>query len=125
MADVIIKGMEMPRGCYSCPIGNHMGLFVVQCPITKSKIDGFTENIRLSDCPLRPAPEWISVEQLQPPTNTAILLLINREFQVVARLRKGEWVLSWNFKPLDLDSTDVLHWMPLQESSIRSDEDGN
>ena len=61
MADVIIKGMEMPRGCYSCPIGNHMGLFVVQCPITKSKIDGFTENIRLSDCPLRPAPEWIGL----------------------------------------------------------------
>lgn len=27
MSDVIIKNVEMPKGCYSCHIGVHIGLY--------------------------------------------------------------------------------------------------
>lgn len=66
----------------------------------------------------------IEKKPMPPPKNTPIQLLINREFQVVARLREGEWVMSWNFEPLDLDSTDVLNWMPLPEPPKDGDWDG-
>lgn len=126
MPDVIIKGMEMPESCEDCQISK-TGLFYRWCgidiPGISNDVEGHMDS-RPDWCPLSSAPEWISVEEMPPPNDTAIQLLINRRYQVVAKIRKGEWVLSWTFEPIGLDSTDVLHWMPLPEPPEGGDGDG-
>jgi len=109
MSNVIIN-MEMPKGCYSCPIGIHTGLFIVECPITKSKIDGFTEYIRLSDCPLSPAQEWISVDN--PPNNMRDVLVTafwHEKWQTLMGWYNGKWHVTANDQVRD--GVQVRSWM--------------
>lgn len=121
MADIIINGMEMPKGCYSCHIGVHIGLYAVQCPITKSKIDGFTEYIRLSDCPLRPAPEWISVEDRLPESDADVLVHAGLLFPYIeAGYYDGLWKYSYDGTEIE----GVTHWMPLPEPPCGGDGNG-
>ncbi len=63
MPDVIIKGMEMPESCFECPCVRHdswRGEDSYQCNNTLAIISEYSQ--RPDWCPLRPAPEWISVE---------------------------------------------------------------
>lgn len=116
MPNVIIKGMEMPKGCHSCPIGNHIGLYVVQCPITKSKIDGCTEIIRLSDCPLRPAPEWISVEERLPEPFVSALIYVPDQ-NPLPPVMEGyiDGIGRFHAVRIGIGVVTVTHWMPLPE----------
>lgn len=48
---MIVIDMDMPEGCYSCPIGYDY----IYCPITKSKLHGNNINPlkeRLKNCPI-------------------------------------------------------------------------
>ena len=60
MSDVLIKGMEMPEGCYYCPV--LIGKANCTCAITGTKIRiekvrEEMEDERLPDCPLVELPE--------------------------------------------------------------------
>ena len=61
MPDVIIKGMEMPESCPKCQLAD----VAVKCPLT-GKSYNWGMVTRASDYPLRPAPEWISVDYDNP-----------------------------------------------------------
>ena len=58
MPDIIINGMEMPSGCRACKLNNDTICALINGCVY-DETDGST---RRPDCPLRPAPEWISVE---------------------------------------------------------------
>lgn len=63
MADVIIKGMEMPKNCYSCHLRKRNGMEMI-CPVLRKSFSVADVNIlhyRLKDCPCSPAPEWHDV----------------------------------------------------------------
>ncbi len=60
MADLIIKGMEMPKGCFYCPIGvEHNFTGSIRCPLLGKAVGYFDEvkNKRDMNCPLLPLPE--------------------------------------------------------------------
>ena len=74
MADIIIKGMEMPSGCRECKLNNDTICALINgCAYDET--DGST---RRPDCPLRPAPEWISAEERLPEPETYCLTLGER-----------------------------------------------
>ena len=53
---VIVKGMEMPRGCEDCFIADQIG--IGRCRILKTIWDPDPgQPLRPYDCPLRPLPE--------------------------------------------------------------------
>lgn len=70
MPDVIIKGMEMRSACSGetdCFALDEYGDYPM-CRIT-GETGGYTFPVRerrMYNCPLRPAPEWISVEERLP-----------------------------------------------------------
>ena len=55
---VYIKGMEMPKSCYSCPLRKRNGIDIV-CPVAQERFSVADVNIlfyRLNSCPLVPVP---------------------------------------------------------------------
>lgn len=60
MADVLIRGMEMPIGCFYCPIGAEQYFTgSIRCPLLGKAVGYFDEvkNKRDMNCPLDPLPE--------------------------------------------------------------------
>lgn len=69
---VIVDGMKMPENCESCPCSRDMSAYMdvaegvaVGCKI-RMLISRTGRGTRPAWCPLRPAPEWISVDQHGP-----------------------------------------------------------
>ena len=58
MADVIVKGMEMPKACGCCCFCT-MGSDGDECAINCAIVTEYQKCPK--DCPLRSAPEWISL----------------------------------------------------------------
>lgn len=55
---VIVKGMEMPRGCEDCSIADQIGIGIGRCRISKGIWDPDPgQPLRPHWCPLRPLPE--------------------------------------------------------------------
>ena len=122
MSDVIIKGMEMPENCNECLI----------CCEHSMLYKAITDR-RSPDCPLRPAQEWISVEERLPEPGK--FLVIHR-FYGHSSIETGSYTNS--FHELDeynfpgnankrggwygydseagyYEDTHVTHWRPLPE----------
>lgn len=60
MSDVLIKGMDMPEGCYYCPILIGKANCICTITGTKIRIEKVREELeeeRLPDCPLVELPE--------------------------------------------------------------------
>lgn len=56
MADIVIRGMEMPKNCYSCPLAD---LEDFECNLIDRAFISYDMRCdkRLEDCPLVPLPE--------------------------------------------------------------------
>jgi hypothetical protein len=55
---ILIKGMEMPKSCYKCPMRRRDGMDIV-CPVAHERFSVADVNIldyRLDRCPLVPVP---------------------------------------------------------------------
>lgn len=66
MADVIVKGMEMPESCRGCGF-RHVSFKYYFCDRMPVAFDrACPESKRPDWCPLEPAPEWISTEDRLP-----------------------------------------------------------
>ena len=55
---VLIRGMEMPKSCYKCPLRRRNGMDIV-CPLAHERFSVTDVNIleyRLDNCPLSPVP---------------------------------------------------------------------
>lgn len=53
---ILIKGMEMPKSCYKCPLRRRDGMDIV-CPVAHERFSVADVNIleyRLNNCPLVP-----------------------------------------------------------------------
>lgn len=57
MADILIRGMEMPENCFDCPIFDNF--CQERCGVTGTLMHGEIDPQRetLTDCPLLPLPE--------------------------------------------------------------------
>lgn len=121
MPDVIIKDMEMPKCCGDCYVG-----FTKQigCDLAIG-FDGYKEQ-RHPDCPLRPAPEWISVEERLPKDETDCLIAVKGSLSQPICVRTGFYDQThkcwcqheemWAYRPFQFGgSYHVTHWMPLPE----------
>lgn len=110
MADVIVKGMEMPKACGCCCFCT-MGPMGDECAINCAIVTEYQKCPK--DCPLRPAPEWISMEERLPEEKHAVLVWQPqyRNHYVVA-LSDGEWYV---FGGYGMKVFGVTHWMPLPE----------
>ena len=56
---ILIKSMEMPKSCYSCPLRKRNGIDIV-CPVAQERFSVADVNIlfyRLDSCPLVEIPE--------------------------------------------------------------------
>ena len=107
MPDVIIKGMEMPENCNECLI----------CCEHSMLYKAITDR-RSPDCPLSPAPEWISVEERLPEAAGNYIVAYHPcywddvKYQVTnvgidAFRGKTTWAKNKHQR--------VTHWMPLPE----------
>ncbi len=121
MPDVIIKGMEMPKSCWpDCPCLN--GDEVV-CQAVEGLLDiGVLWTTRPDWCPLRPAQEWISVEERLPEqrinqhTLDFEYVLCSTTFGDVRPYKYGRRIGRggahfWN--GAGYVDAYVAHWMPL------------
>ena len=55
---ILIKGMEMPKSCYKCPLRRRDGMDIV-CPVAHERFSVTDVNFleyRLDSCPLIPVP---------------------------------------------------------------------
>ena len=143
MPDVIVKGMEMPPRCVSCPCWTLVpvnGTALDVCNVKDTMIENpFT---RPDWCPLEPAPEWISVKDRLPEDGQTVLaywgnghfkekhisVLIHRKGRTAEQINGigisncDEWgnnkrPYCWD-KPIGPGSyfgQDVTHWLPLPE----------
>lgn len=125
MSDVIIKGMEMPECCAECELNcNTGGIWEIgedYCCVGSigNEIDDST--VRQVDCPLHPAPEWISVEERLPEDETEVLTLVKYEWA-----KKHYYSLD-AYSHIDggwVRNEGVTHWMPLPEPPEGGDDDG-
>ena len=114
MADLIIKDMEMPNSCFSCRIRKREGMTML-CPILNRTFSAADSNLlyhRLKDCPLRPAPEWISVEARLPKAEDWYLTFNEASpsgFSNVDKWIPGRWIIA------ESNMGRVTHWRPLPE----------
>ena len=107
MPDVIIKGMEMPENCTKCFMLRNCNLRVP------------TEG-RNNDCPLRPAPEWISVEErlLDEWREVLAYMPIHSDeknphmIRICWYIGNGKWRETEYGEIVELR---ITHWMPLPE----------
>ena len=59
MADVLVRGMDMPKNCYECQMKIRAGMYFV-CPVAHERFSAADVNIlyyRLDNCPLIAPPE--------------------------------------------------------------------
>ena len=120
MSDVIIKGMEMPESCSKC-------FMIRSCRLT------IPSNGRNNNCSIRPAPEWISVEERLPETRDCILgqksskVIVAFQFDDgiqgtdTAHTLNGNWVFE---DRITVVNRTVTHWMPLPEPPEGGGRDG-
>ena len=121
MADVIIKGMEMPNTCYLCRLRKRNGMEIL-CPVLGKSFSVADVNIlhyRLNDCPISPAPEWISVEERGPDALRCVLAVCERKtasgrLRVVSSAHIDQ-VGCWHIHRPGLKQWIVTHWRPLPE----------
>ena len=107
MPDVIIKGMEMPRNCDKCRLSD-VNYF---CLAARERT-GWRTGGRPHMCPLRPAPEWISVEA--PPSIGERVILRAGVFVGEGYYTSAHtWWRSIGVPVRDLTDQPVTHWMPL------------
>ena len=55
---ILIRGMEMPKSCYKCPMKRRDGMDIV-CPVAHERFSVADVNIleyRLDNCPITPVP---------------------------------------------------------------------
>lgn len=115
MAEITIKGMEMPERCCECQF--------IKCGVGDWKGEFWCSAIRFEPltnidtrpdwCPLRPAPGWISVEERLPEEKHAVLVWKPQYLNsYVAVLSDGEWFVFGGF---GTKVFGVTHWMPLPE----------
>lgn len=122
MPDIIIKGMEMPETCYSCPLKKRNGIEMM-CPVLRESFSVADVNVlhyRLKDCPLRPAPEWISVDERLPENETEVLTLVKYKWA-----KKHYYSLD-AYSHIDggwVRNEGVTHWMPLPEPAAGGETD--
>lgn len=108
MADVIIKGMEMPESCYGCDLAN---FFTDETPYCRRRMRAVNRKVGRPDwCPLRPAPEWRSTIT-DPP----------KPGQVITFMGFGETTGSGML----LDKMQVVFWKPIPEPPEGGDGDGS
>ena len=108
MPDVIIKGMEMPESCYCCRANN--GVYCFAVPDDADDVVGPYYRARSGKpdwCPLRPAPEWISVEERLPEREG--------DYLVWTDLYRGHAYTDYYVPGIGWDEYEVLAWMPLPE----------
>ena len=60
MADVIVKGMEMPENCNECRLLGE-GRWCWAIPVDETQPGATREDKRPDWCPLRHAPDWIGL----------------------------------------------------------------
>ena len=113
MPDAIIKDMEMPETCYCCRANNSVYCFAV--PDDADDIVRPYYRARSGKpgwCPLRPAPEWISVEERLPEAEGWYLTFNEASpsgFSNVDKWMPGRWIIA------ESNMVHVTHWMPLPE----------
>lgn len=122
---VIIDGMRMPEGCFECKF---VAFYPSRAYCLASRgvfyegIDIF-QNSRPDWCPLRPAPEWISVKDRLPESAGYYLCLDRlpggtRYVDIMRHCNNGKW---GEYDPDYGDEvgfvyTDsVTYWMPMPE----------
>lgn len=121
MADVIVKGMEMPKACGCCCFCTLVPDWD-ECAINCAIVTEYQK--RPKDCPIRPAAEWISVEERLPKTRPSILgqksskVIVAFQFDDgmqgtdTAHILNGDWVFE---DRITVVNRAVTHWMPLPE----------
>lgn len=120
MPDVIIKGMEMPVCCRGCAMYDTMSCRLLRRDVYRHA--AVTAD-RPEDCPLSPAPEWISVEEALPEAEDD-----SCSSCVQVTDGRGVSIAYWcNFDPGYWSYTgleDITHWMPLPEPPKEVQSDG-
>lgn len=118
MPDVVVKGMDMPKGCMDCVmryngwVCRQMGRLLTIEDIMAA------EDKRPDWCPLEPAPEWISWdERLLPEDNQRILIYVDckghEPIQLDTAMDDGEtFGLESGY---GFGKGESTHWMPLPE----------
>lgn len=124
MPDVIIKGMEMRYACSGetdCFALDENGDYPM-CRIT-GETRGYTFPIRerrMDNCPLSPAPEWISAEERLPEDEKPVVA----RYGFVSSRTTGQYFIGtltfFAFDPVphwqhESTGLHVTHWMPLPE----------
>ena len=111
MPDVIIKGMEMPESCKECCL--HEG---GECHAVEEQHYATLGICRPDWCPLRPAPEWISVEERLPESGERVILqagaFVGEGYLTTARTW---WRITGVPMRNCLAEQPITHWMPLPE----------
>ena len=138
MADVIIKGMEMPENCNECRLLGE-GRWCWAIPVDETQPGATREDKRPDWCPLRSAPKWISVEERLPEKTGAYLVWMLwpcDEYPVHSIINFdadceefGEWEEYYDHESLGWAGSDfkrienVYAWMPLPEPPEGGDGD--
>lgn len=111
MSDVLIKGMEMPEGCYYCPI--LIGKANCSCAITGTtirieKVREEMEDERLPDCPL--VEHLDSSWQTGTPTEGGLYFVYDK----YSGYGKRELNKDISMKHLEIAFHDVLAWKKIE-----------
>ena len=125
MSDILIKGIEMPKNCLSCPLQGG----TADCRLTQKTYNwGLTE--RPSDCPLIPVPphgrliEWISVKEKLPEVGKPVLCACRANiFEVMKMRTDGAWVHNDAVYDSTYMGGFVTHWAELPTIIPASKED--
>ncbi len=121
MPDVIIKGMEMPNCCRACKLNNDTICALINGCVY-DETDGST---RRPDCHLRPAPEWISVEERLPEQNIQCLIWTDKGWCGFGSCGIYDGEAEWDTESYWVEEDGlVTHWMPLPEPPDGGDGDG-
>ena len=113
---VYIKGMELPKSCYECPVRKRNGMDIV-CPLLEEEFSVANVNIlfyRLRNCPLIEVPSrWISVKERLPENNTRVIGFMAWKAMTAVERQNNKWYSIDHLESLPDEA--VTHWMPLPE----------
>ena len=142
MADVIVKGMEMPKACGCCCFCT-MESDGDECAINCAIVTEYQK--RPKDCPLRPAPEWIKFTTREPDAEEREMhpdweymlncqlpddgqrILVIVKYSAHEKVQMDEFCYDSDGCYLDSGYdlvSEVTHWMPLPEPPKGGDGDG-
>lgn len=112
MSDVIVKNMDMPEGCFFDHKPWHCPFYDALICTQLNTYAASRSSTRLPNCPLRPAPEWISVEERLPEDSRAVIIRTRSNIVGIGFYLKNseEWVQLYSGGGLRVD---VTHWMKL------------